>query len=88
MTSQSNNIPDLLESITEFDNAQESGDVQMRVFECSMAMAITFLKDNPTALARIATAAIEAATDEEVDIESCDVLSAYAGDLNEIISKG
>ena len=72
---------DLLSTITNFANAQESGDVQMRVFECSMAMALSFLNNNPKAKELIAIAALEAATDEEVDVHACDVLSPLAEQL-------
>lgn len=63
----------LMSSISNFANAQETEYNTGRVYEYSLAVALTFLQNNPEALERIAMAAVEAAAEEEVDVHSSDM---------------
>ena len=54
--------------ISKFAKSQVEVETTSYIYESSLAMALKFLEDNPEALARIATAAIESAAEEDVDL--------------------
>ena len=75
----------LMTAVRNFANAQEEVDTTSSIYECSLTMALKFLEGNPEALARIATAAIEGAAQEDVDLVGSQKLKDTVSELESFI---